>query len=515
MAQSRFIDYGTKFPNGVEEFDLGMTTNPRSASGAAKIIKHFDNYSDSQKLTPHRSMICDDGARGMDESTLDGYRIQKVVATNKGLYGFGVVSSSDAHAQVYVKVTPTDPTSAWTTANSGHDSGGNGGSAGFKLFLEYHNYLYGDNAGGIWKYGDITGSPSFTYNDFTSAIPTGQGIVHSLDDTMYVPCGNTLARNDNGSWDTPLTFNNGTIADIWEDGSYIGIMVNQYDGKVIVYLWDRDSSLETLTSKFDFGYGTGVLGMNLGGILCGIVISSQNSTSLTPHVYFKYVSGTDVKVFQDFNVTAAFFTGDKQQFNNIFYFSASMTLNGETLQGVWKIVKTIKNALVVSFDRLPRNDTTLDVGTLKGFYRWGDYMFVFYLIPSLLTYTIWRTDDQPNYLATSTYETTIFNQILGLRNKRIPDSSIVKKLVGATLTNEALPAGAAIALSYRIQGQTEWTLIFQHSNEGDIDHSAINIEDTGENLPENKEIEFQWLSTGGAEITGFEFTQEIIGKRNY
>ena len=509
-SQSRFIDIGSKFPNGVGEFDTGMTTNPR-APGLAKIIKHFDNYSDPLKLTPHRSLKAD----AVTESGLDSYRIQKIINTNVGIYGFGVVSNADAHAQVYVKITPTDPTSGWTSANSGHDGSGLGGAAGFKLFIEYHNYLYGDSATGIWKYGDITGSPSFTYNDYTSGVPTAQGFVHSLDDTLYVPCSNVLARNNNGSWDTPLSFAAGSkIVDICEYGIYIALMVNQPDGRVVVYLWDRDSSLTTLSAKYDFGFGDGKHVLNLGGILAGIVVTSPNSTALNPHVYFKYVSGNDIKVFQDFNVDALpIFTGDKQQFNNILYFLASLALNGETLTGVWKIIKTQKNALIVSFDRLPRNDVA--VTTQYGFQRIGDYMFVTYENPVSSLYTIWRTDDQANFLATSTYETTAFTQILGLRNKRIPDSSIVKKLVGATLTFEPLTSGQAVAVNYRIEGETSWTPIFQHSTAGDITHSAINDEVTSDNLRENKEIEFQLQSTGGAQITGFEFTQEIIGKRMY
>lgn len=520
MAQSRFIDYGQKFPNSIGEFDTGMTTNPRQA-GLAKIIKHFDNYSDPSKLIPYRSQKVD----ATTESTLDGQRITKVFGTGFGIYGFGQVSNADAHAKVYVKqvggIESNDPATQWGDARgSNHDGSGFGGSFGNRLNIEYQNYLFGDNATGIFKYGDIStpGSQAFKYNSCTGGIVSGQGVVHSLDDTLYVPTGNSLARCTNAAsdtWDAPLTFTNGSsIVDVCEFGNYLAIMVNQPTGKVTVYLWDRDSSLTTLSAKYDFGYGTGTLIMNIGGILCGIVITSANVTAITPHVYFKYVSGTDIKVFQDFNLDGlATFTGDKQQFNNIFYFLASMPINGEVLAGVWKIVKTQKGALIVSFDRLPRND--IAVATMFGFQRIGDFVWVSYLNPLTGLYTLWRTDDQNNFLATSIFETTAFTEILGLRNKRIPDSSIVKKLVGATLTFEPLTSGQAVSVNYRIEGETAWTPIFQHTTVGDITHSAINDEITATNLRENKELEFQIESTGGVEITGFEFTQEIIGKRMY
>lgn len=509
---------GVKFPTYITEFDNGMTTKPRDQTpGIARSIKHFDNYSDPDRLVPHRSLKADT-LIGF-EDTLDAFRITKILNTPIGIFGFGQLSASDAHACVYTKVSKTDPTTLWTAANSGSDAS-NGGARNDSLFLYYHNYLYGANATGIWKYGDITGSPAFTYNEYTTHVPTGQGLVHSKSDIMYVPSANLVLRNNNGVWDVGLQLPVGaSIKSMCEDGNYLAVGFDMPDGKTITYLWDQDSSVETITDKIDWGTGSTQLLENCGGIMVDIVSTVGVGTSLDPKLQFKYYTGSEVKIFQEWSCTSIIIK-DKQVFNNIVYFLAEITLNnGETLRGVWKIFKKANGNLTVSFDTLPRNDVVLGAASLQGFYRDGDYMFVTYINPANALFTIWRTDDQANFLATSIFETPKFNQILGLRNKHIPDSSMVKKLIGVTLNFESLTAGQTAGVQYRIEGETNWTPIFAHGTVGDITHSAINTEVVAPavtaNLREHREIEFQLFSTNGAIITGFSFEVEVIGKRVY
>lgn len=497
-----------------------MTNNSRDVTpGIARIVKNFDNYSKSNVLTPHRSMKLD-AVAGFEDS-FDNFRITKVVNTPSGLYGAGTISNGDAHAQVYQKVTPTNFTDVWTTANSGSDASNGGDGSQTPLFMYYKNQdmLYGRNFTGVWSY--KIGTTTFKYNEYTAHVPTAQGLVHSKDDIMYVPSSNLILRNNAGTWDVALTLPVGSdITSIFEKENFLGIAANQADGTCVVYEWDRDSTLVTTTEKIDFGVGTIKVADSVGGLITCIITTSQTGNSLLPKVQFKYWTGSEVKIFQEFDCSLVTIPGDKQKFNNITYFLAEITTagtDGEALKGVWKIYKKTNGAMTVSFDRLPRNDTALNAGSLKGFYRSGDYMFVMYLQPANLKYTIWRTDDQANYLATSVFQTVKFNQILGLRNKHIPDSSIVKKLVGVTLNFEPLTSGQSAGVKYRIEGETSWTTIFTCTTVGVITHSAINIEGSSPttNLRENKEIEFQLFSVNGAAITGFEFTQEVIGKRIY
>lgn len=462
---------GVKFPTYFGEFDNGMTTKPRDTTpGIARIIKHFDNYSDPTQLKPLRSLELD--ALSGTEDGMNEFQITKILNTPQGIFGFGVISSADAHAQVYRKTTLTDPTTLWIKANNGTDAS-NGGARSDVLFDQYHSFLYGANATGIWSY-DIVGT-TFKYNEYTTHIPSGRGLVHSKSDIFYVPSGNLLLRNNNGSWDVGLTGPVGsTIKNICEDGNYVAIAFDMPDGKTITFLWDQDSSVTTITDRIDFGSGKTLLLENCGGIIVAIVSTAGTGASLEPKLQFKYWTGSEVKIFMEFNCTGSTISiGDKQVFNNLVYFLGEMTINGETLIGTWKIFKKLSGQLAVSFDRLPRNDTVLTSGSLKGFQRIGDYMFICYLNPSNLNYTVWRTDDQAVYSATSLFQTPKYNQILGLRNKHIPDSSMVKKLIGVTLNFEPLTSGQTAGMAYRREGETAWTVIFTATEVGLISFQRL------------------------------------------
>ena len=75
-----------------------------------------------------------------------------------------------------------------------------------------------------------------------------------------------------------------------------------------------------------------------------------------------------------------------------------------------------------------------------------------------------------------------------------------------------MASGATLVLKYRKDEETSWTQIYSDGTDNSISHSAINIESSGDNLPEYKEIQFRIESTGGAEITGLKFKSEEIDK---
>lgn len=482
------------------QFDGGMTNEPRDPrESVQRVIKHFDNYTRSYKLTPYRSMKLD--AVGGNESSLDQFRIQNFVITNFGLYGVGIVGGGDIHTQVYLKTTPTDPTAVWTTAPG---IGTSASSVELNIgAVVYHNYIYGVNTGGVWKYGDITTSPTFTYNDYTAHIPTANGLVHSKDDIMYWPSQNLILKNDSGSWSVALTLpTNSAINAIAELNNYLAIACDQADGTIVIYLWDRDTSLTTLSEKIDWGVGSIKHIENIGGILCGISTTSANATSLMPRVMFKYYDGTRVVTFEEFICTSITFPSNpsKQKFNNLFYFLATMVIDGTTFNGLWKIFKNPQGQMAVSFDKLPRNDTT--VGLLKGFIRWGDYTFIAYLILGTGAYTIWRTDDQANYTATSIYESEI--------NPKMPeaDRTQLKQLKAVALSTELITTGQVVTLKYRVDGGS-WSSAVISVPVGEVNKEAWTDINTGLAFVNGNEFEFRVESTGGAEITEVKYKYEI------
>lgn len=495
------------------DFSGGMTNNARTpALNVSRIQKGFDDYSVEGMLKPYRDMRVD----AITESTLDAFRIKKFDLVNGNLYGVGQVGAADFHTQVYKKSIAGDPTSAWTTASSGTDI--NSIETGIAA-SGYHNYLYGVNTAGVWKYGDVSGSPSFTYNEYQTHVPTGQPIVHSKDDIQYWPAGNLILANNAGSWQVGLTLPSlFSISDIAEDGSYLDIAGNMPDGTSIVYQWDRDTSLTTLSVKMDWGKGQLKLIGLAGGTLVGISLIGNSSTSINSKIVFKYWNGRRAITFGEIDADMSseiLILKCKQQFNDLFYFLAEIQVGNQILNGLWRIFQKPNGSFTFAFDIAPRNDTDLGSQALNGFYRWGDYIFISYINPVGGGYTVWRTDDQLEFTGTSIWQTRIINEILGLRNKRVPDSSATKQLVRATLMVSPLQAGQSATVQYRVDGSEEWIPIFTMSDDGDISHTAVNCESlSGDEalFPEHKELEFSLESTGGAEIIGFKCTTEFVDK---
>ena len=483
----------------INKWDGGQTGDPRDeAVNVQRVIQHFDNYTRTFKLTPYRDMIADYAT----ESTGNSFKIQNLLAVTQGtgadLWGLGDDGSN--HVQIYFKESGSSlnsPTYPWTAA-----PGTIPGSGSYipYFFVLYHNYLYYCNGTGIYKYGDITSGGGETYaSDSESIIPTAQGLVHSKDDTMYIPVGNTIYSNLNGSYNAALTLPaHCAINSICEYGNYLAIATDQPDGTCTVYLWDRNASLTTLPEIIRWGAGSIKLIETVAGILCGISITSGSTTSLNPRVMFKYYSGTSVEMIQEFVCSTLIINISltKQVYNNIFYFLADFTVDGTQLQGLWKIFKNPQGKLAVSFDRYPRNGTI--VNALTAFCRWGDYLFIAYQIITTAAYTIWRTDDQANYTATSTVSTAI--------NPSMPvgDRAQLKKLLSVGATYEALPSGASMVISYRVDGGS-WIPVFTETTTGKVRTEPVSI-----NGGDGTEFEFQITSTGGGEVTSYFYKYNII-----
>ena len=81
--------------------------------------------------------------------------------------------------------------------------------------------------------------------------------------------------------------------------------------------------------------------------------------------------------------------------------------------------------------------------------------------------------------------------------------------------NEYMPAAGDITLAYQIDkniGTSTWTTIFNNTTNNSVGHTAINIESSGETLPDYGEIMFRIESVGNAKIIGFRYKFEIIDK---
>ena len=87
-------------------------------------------------------------------------------------------------------------------------------------------------------------------------------------------------------------------------------------------------------------------------------------------------------------------------------------------------------------------------------------------------------------------------------------SHIVKKWIGFSISSEPLPSGGSIVGKYKANAESSWTTFFTSDTDNDISKEVINIEATGVNLPNFKELKLRFELLGGAEITGYSIKYE-------
>jgi len=492
---------GKIIETSITKFDGGMTTDPLTTrSNVGQLVKHFDPFTFPHKLVPYRS----------SESAVtspDTTKYANFLYTNSKLYALGVVSGT-GRAQIDYKDDFSG--TAWSTPANAQSSAG---SRNTDLFVYYAktNKIYGLRAfTHVWSYGIASTTWNDTEADLTAYTTAVQGLVHSKDDVLYIAHDNKISKNNNGSWSVAfLTLpSKYTITSLCEYGNYLAIACKANAGENSrVFLWDRDSSVATLDESIDWGNGALNILEEVEGMLVGVSLIGSSALSFKSRLGFRYYTGNGAKQFAELVSSSATATLPlaKQKINSRLYFMADLTLNGVQHQGVWSIGRNSEGApFAVAFEYLPNNDTALDSGTLVNFFLLGDYMLIAYT--SSTAFGLSKTDDQQtSYTATSIYETRTFN---------FEDSSIVKKLIGAAVTHEYLPASGSVTLKYKKDEETSFTTILTNTTDNSVSEDAVRKSD-GTTLPEFKEITFRIESTGGAVVTGLHFTSEVIGKRSY
>lgn len=490
---------GKIFDFKIDQFDYGVTNNLRLPDQRyAQTIKHFDVLTKRNALIPYRDH--EDGSSGGDTD-----KLSKFLFYNGKTYALGVVSGS---SKVKIFEMSTFSGNTWSATANGEDGGGTRDET---VFVEYKGYGYGFAASSrIWK-ADLSGSAAFVSTDLSisaTATTTAQGLVHSKDDILYIAYNNIIAKKNGATWtDSALTLPTNTIITaLSEYGNYLAIATRSSSGvgNSTVYLWDRDGSLTTVSEKIDWGAGDLYVLEEIEGQLVGVSTVGSSTSAFVPKIVFRAYTGAGAHIFKELQSSTAPTVKGKQKVNSRLFFLMSATLNGTLLEGVWSIGKNTEGHLSLSLDRLPNNDTALTSGILKGFALIGDYMFIAYV--SNGSYAASKTNDQSSYTATSIYETLI---------QSASDPSIKKKLVGISVFYEPLPAAGSVVLKYKADAESSFTQIFSDGTDNAISHSAINIESTGANLPEFKEIQFRLESTGGAVITGIKYRCELLDKDIY
>lgn len=507
----------------IRRFDGGISENPRDPrENMCNMVTNFDIYRDPNRLVPYRDS--EDADSSSANFRIQNFTVGLRTANTYQLFGLGV-TTGQVQNEVYYKNFGTGGANdfddaSWTETASNASSSGTGQ---FDLFIAYQRleFIYGSRDGThIWRYDPD--APAFvdTHQAVTHT-DMGQGIVHSKDDILYIPYHDNaadpkvtaIAKNDNGSWNnTAITLpSHFIINSICEFGNFlaIGAAPTSGVGNSRVFLWNRDSTLSTVTESIDWGDGVlkvleEVNGELIGVSLVGGIGGASGVTFADRIIFRRYVSGVGAVKFKEL-VTGAVdnqLSLRKQKIDNKLYFYAEIDFNGAVRSGVWSIGKPEPGSdWVLAHERTPDDDVSVVDATLTGFHYVGDFLFQAYNDSG---HKMTRTADTGTFSATSIYE------------KRFATDSpqITKNLLEATVMTEFLPTAGQIVLAFRVDQNTSFTTIFTEGTNNSISHSAINIESDGSTLPnEYKEIEFRIESTGNAVVTGLSFKEELTDKR--
>jgi|GEM_PF-3144165 len=507
----------------IDKFDGGLTNDLRSKSANKfGLTKHFDTFTYPHKLKPYHQTVA---AENKTYSIIDFiYAPRATDDSSYKLFGFG----KDGSGKVAIYMLNSDgddwdipANNASSLARSSIYGASNYGRCFFhyrrKTANEDYLYMWATN-GKLLGFNTDSGA---AFDDDVVATLGGaavasfsyvvQPVHHLADDIAYFFTDNFVHTLNDATWITnALTLpKHLKIVAACSYGTYLAIgcvTKGGSDSHSFIYIWDRDSSLTTVTAIIDLGRGILKHLVNLNGKLIAIMEYFINSSfSLDKgRLLIKQATTNGVILLNEIIVDDAIDTTSaipSYEFvkNNKLYFPASLPLNGDTRNGIWAVEENGK----IILDFVEEEVDNAVAKTYQGIYQLAET----WIIAHSADGSVNISDLTKVYSATlaSVYESLIFNS---------GDSSLTKKLIGVEVMYEPLPSAGQVTLKYRKDGDLDgsWTTVFTDSANDSISHGAINIESSGVNFPQYKEIQFRIESTGGAVITGLKFKEEIIDK---
>ena len=485
----------------LNRFDAGIVNDKRTPlSNACRVCTNFDIITTPYKLLPYY-----DSEGGNDSQSSN--KLQNFILANDNggdiaLFGLGVKASATT-AEIQQKDLTTGAANdlddaGWSTLTAAKAQSASG-AANFNLWVYYKKTGLAYYA----KAGTTIGTfdPSLSANIDASAhslsyTNIAQGLVHSKDDILYIPYDNKIAVNNNGSWtDAGLTLPSHLyITSICEYGNYLAIACAPLSGigNSVVYLWDRDITLSTVSESIVWGPGVIKIIDTVEGILIGLSLIGSSSVSHVQKITAKYYDNKPeadllFELVADAGTTPALPIA-KQHIDNRLYFMMYITLDGVLREGVWSIGRSSPNApFALAHEHTPNNDTATTSGQLRNFFIAGDYVFQSYLDNG--TETMSKTKSTFSRVYTSIYETVINPGM------SIEDRQTEKTLAGIAVKTEPLPSNAQIVVKYKVDSDSSWTTILTHNVDNDVRKDVLQAFKTG------RDFQFRIESTQGAVLT--------------
>lgn len=462
----------------IDRFDGGMSNDKRSRDYRKfGLASHFDTFSYPHKLVPRSGT--EDKESGATDIVKFLYADRNGTQT---LFGFDKNASNHCHVKRWTGTV-------WSSDATNDESSQDGRNE--DVFFYYKQFIYMFGATSKLKRFDAYDDSSAFEEDFQTVgtfDTVAQPVHHPSDDNAYFFMDNKVHKLDNVTWSASILAlpDDLKIVSAVPYGNYLAIGCTSKAGITqgaysVVYLWDRDSSLATLTERIDFGNGVLHHLANLDNKLVAIMTIQEDKK-----IAIKARNGVFSKIINEIEIDdQQVFPAISQVIDNKLYFPAKLPYNGDDRLGIWAVDSNGKYAI----DFVHETATSYE-----GIYWTGDIWWLAHTNDGSVS----RSGAGSG---TSVYETLI---------SRNPNTN--KQLISVGVMTNPLPATADdIKLEYRIGDDNDgWVEIFNKGTRYKTLHEAVNLED-GTAFKQFHEVEFRvTIDKSTVEFTGFKFKYEEI-----
>lgn len=464
----------------------GMGDNVREqVKNKAQMIKHFDYFSNPDKLTPYRDTEADthDGstATGMKQYNLMNFAL----GSDGKQYAIGHQLTTDAtKSWIFLKATPT--TASWTV-DVAYKSTLAGGASWQDCFIEWQGSFYSFGTGYVIKC-PLAGTFVDNVVAITGTITSAAQGLKGADGNLYLPYNNKLVRVNSAGTATDDVCSalpsDMMITSLSEYGSYLAIAMcyktsaNTPDTtrSSKVFIWDYVTTA-TVQDVIDFGEGALMVLGNVEGSLVGIVNKNlEKSTTIDLAIgkgamVIKQWSGGTAKTKKALIATQAVTLGRMLKYkvlkDNRLYWVASLPYGVSTSTestyhlGIWSFGrKNDERDFTLSLDFIEDGVDT-DNWKINAFGASGNYWFINHSADGSIS----RTNDTASYTTESVWET-----------QRLGDEKQNKKLVSVAVMTEPQPTAGQITLKYKKNGGSSFRNIFIDGTDSSMIHEALCLE---------------------------------------
>lgn len=487
---SKLIEYK------INNFSGGISDDKREENSTKfQVTKHFDVFSQPNRLIPYRSLEADTH-NGSTATGMKQYLVQDFLYHSSSAKLFALGQTGGGLTKIVYKNDATQGNWSLPASSEGNGAVKNG------CLVEYKDYLWGfQGTTQVFKWGLLSGTPTITNTAGTVGTITSvaQGVI-AKDDNLYLPYNNKLVRVNAGGTvqdEVLILPTNFKITSIANYGNYLAIgcaPISTFNGQSKVFLWNLIS--DDVQEVIDWGEGELRVLESIEGMLVGITdryLNNATGAGKGSMIIQIYQGGSPQVVKEVFTeaLTGKSMPLSKAVKNNRVFWAAKIMTNSagtEYNEGIWSFGrKNVNYPFSLTLDIIDEN---INTSGIQSFGTAANYFFITHSADG----SVDKTNDASTYAFTSVYESQIFN---------FGDVDTDKTLQNIKVSFRKLASGESLTAKYRVDGATAWTTVGTYSTVNSISRTFLNIESTSLAFASGREYEFRLESTGGLEITGF------------